>query len=423
MSFLDVPHIFKVIIICFYVISLLISLVNVSLFYIRKHKIYLLIISIIASIFNSIISYLLILTLNDISSSSKVPEVVNLLNYLPFYIYIILGIISCSLSIYLLVENILFNRRFLSLNSLKQSFDNLPLGICLYFKNGLPCLCNIKINEYSKLLTNQIVNNGDNLFETLSKYKISFLDNNDENSFIIKINENLYFSVNKNHLFVENQTLITLTVIDITTEYKLMLNLKDKNNQLRKFNEYLKEYNNNIVNHIRKKEILNTKMKIHKELGQLLIMSKKEMGNNIDFEKKIKIKNEINNYLDRFLLNDFTNKGDGLKELKKIASDLQVDLIIKGKTKLNETNNRILCLAINECLTNTIVHAHGDKIFVHIKEDEANHIEISITNNGIAPIVEIKEGGGLSFLRSIVEENGASMIINSFPNFELKIRI
>ncbi|MDD6468816.1 MAG: hypothetical protein PUF99_02790 [Bacilli bacterium] len=423
MSFLDIPHIFKVIIICFYVISLLISLVNVSLFYIRKHKIYLFIISIITSIFNSIISYLLILTLNDISSDSKVNEVVNLLNDLPFYIYIILGIISCSLSIYLLVENILFNKRFLSLNSLKQSFDNLPLGICLYFKNGLPCLCNIKINEYSKLLTNQIVNNGNNLFETLSKCKISFLDNNDENSFIIKINENLYFSVNKNHLFVENQTLITLTVIDITTEYKLMLYLKDKNNQLRKFNEYLKEYNNNIVNHIRKKEILNTKMKIHKELGQLLIMSKKEMGNNIDFEKKIKIKNEINNYLDRFLLNDFTNKGDGLKELKKIASDLQVDLIIKGKIKLNETNNRILCLAINECLTNTIVHAHGDKIFVHIKEDEANHIEISITNNGIAPTIEIKEGGGLSFLRSIVEENGASMIINSFPNFELKIRI
>lgn len=423
MSFLDVPHIFKVIIICFYVISLLISLVNVSLFYIRNHKIYLLIISIITSIFNSIISYFLILTLNDISSSSKVTEVVNLLNYLPFYIYIILGIISCSLSIYLLVENILFNKRFLSLNSLKQSFDNLPLGICLYFKNGLPCLCNIKINEYSKLLTNQIVNNGNNLFETLSKYKISFLDNNDENSFIIKINENLYFSVNKNHLFVENQTLITLTVIDITTEYKLMLNLKDKNNQLRKFNEYLKEYNNNIVNHIRKKEILNTKMKIHKELGQLLIMSKKEMGNNIDFEKKIKIRNEINNYLDRFLLNDFTNKGDGLKELKKIASDLQVDLIIKGKIKLNETNNRILCLAINECLTNTIVHAHGDKIFVHIKKDAVNHIEISITNNGIAPSIKIKEGGGLSFLRSIVEENGASMIINSFPNFELKIRI
>lgn len=423
MSFLDVPHIFKVIIICFYVISLLISLVNVSLFYIRKRKIYLYIISIITSIFNSIISYFLILTLNDISSGSTVKEIVNLINYLPFYIYIILGIISCSLSIYLLVENILFNKRILSLNSLKQSFDNLPIGICLYFKNGLPCLCNIKINEYSKILTNQIVNNGINLFETLSKYKISFLDNNDENSFIIKINDNLYFSVNKNHLFVENQTLITLTVIDITKEYKLMLNLKDKNNQLRKFNDYLKEYNNNIVNNIRKKETLNTKMKIHNELGQLIIMIKKEIENNIDFEKKIKIKNEINNYLDRFLLNDFTNKGDGLEELKKIASDLQVDLIIKGKIELNETNNRILCLAVNECLTNTIVHAHGDKIFVNIKEDEANHIEISITNNGIAPVEEIKEGGGLSFLKSIVEENGASMIINSFPNFELKIKI
>lgn len=423
MSFLDVPHIFKVIIICFYVISLLISLVNVSLFYIRKRKIYLYIISIITSIFNSIISYFLILTLNDISSGSTVKEIVNLINYLPFYIYIILGIISCSLSIYLLVENILFNKRILSLNSLKQSFDNLPIGICLYFKNGLPCLCNIKINEYSKILTNQIVNNGINLFETLSKYKISFLDNNDENSFIIKINDNLYFSVNKNHLFVENQTLITLTVIDITKEYKLMLNLKDKNNQLRKFNDYLKEYNNNIVNNIRKKETLNTKMKIHNELGQLIIMIKKEIENNIDFEKKIKIKNEINNYLDRFLLNDFTNKGDGLEELKKIASDLQVDLIIKGKIELNETNNRILCLAVNECLTNTIVHAHGDKIFVNIKEDEANHIEISITNNGIVPVEEIKEGGGLSFLKSIVEENGASMIINSFPNFELKIKI
>ena len=52
---------------------------------------------------------------------------------------------------------------------------------------------------------------------------------------------------------------------------------------------------------------------------------------------------------------------------------------------------------------------------------QKNYFIITITNNGIPPKVEIKEGVGLSSLRTLIEREGGNMTIISLPTFMLKI--
>lgn len=69
-----------------------------------------------------------------------------------------------------------------------------------------------------------------------------------------------------------------------------------------------------------------------------------------------------------------------------------------------------------ECLTNTVSHANGHLLNVNVKDNL-----IKITNDGTHPKGIIKEGGGLSSLRSLIEKENGKMIVNSEPQFELII--
>lgn len=73
-------------------------------------------------------------------------------------------------------------------------------------------------------------------------------------------------------------------------------------------------------------------------------------------------------------------------------------------------------------MTNTIKHAKGNQVYVSFKERQ-RFLDIQITNNGEQPKEEIKEAGGLSSLRSLIEREGGSMKINSSPRFEMNITI
>ena len=82
----------------------------------------------------------------------------------------------------------------------------------------------------------------------------------------------------------------------------------------------------------------------------------------------------------------------------------------------NSLLEKILIHAMHECLTNTVSHANGHLLNVNVK----NNL-IKITNDGTPPKGIIKEGGGLSSLRSLIEKENGKMIVKSEPQFELII--
>ena len=116
-----------------------------------------------------------------------------------------------------------------------------------------------------------------------------------------------------------------------------------------------------------------------------------------------------------------SKKSDEYEKLFTAASDVGVDIITNGTLPEKQPAKQICSMAIHECLTNTIRHAKGDKVFVetYFKEDKKYIIKIS--NNGYPPLGKISESGGLSNLRSIVEMAGATMDISTENGFLLTI--
>lgn len=82
----------------------------------------------------------------------------------------------------------------------------------------------------------------------------------------------------------------------------------------------------------------------------------------------------------------------------------------------------VFACGLHECLTNTIRHAHGNMLRVEIAEEQRT-IAIHFSNNGEPPRHEIQEKGGLKSLRTLVEERGGEMQIQSTPVFQLHIKL
>ena len=70
----------------------------------------------------------------------------------------------------------------------------------------------------------------------------------------------------------------------------------------------------------------------------------------------------------------------------------------------------------------TVKHAKGNAVTVELTE-KGSFLEIAVTNNGEPPKSTIKEGGGFSSLRQLVEREGGVMKIQSRPRFCLEITL
>ena len=102
---------------------------------------------------------------------------------------------------------------------------------------------------------------------------------------IIKINNKVY-SLNLFEHFIKGNKFYELLAIDVTQSYSLSLELKEKQKELLDFNKRIREYSDNIEKFIIDKEILDAKIRIHDELGKLLLTTSKCLTSNLSLKEK-----------------------------------------------------------------------------------------------------------------------------------------
>lgn len=306
----------------------------------------------------------------------------------------------------------------LSLKSIKESFDNLPSGVCYFNKKGMLVLCNKIMHYLVYELTNHDLQIIDDLTTSLNNIPI--------NSKVIKEGDYYIFSNKRVYTFYsniikDNDEYIEYLAIDITELYerKKILNLITL--EQTSLSKKLKKISENVVNITREEEILTIKMRIHNQVGEVLQKVRKDYINNMyDNDKTIEDLKQIVNVLKGQIgVNDETNV---IEELNRLSQGLGVNLIINGDIPNIKRVENIILKAIRECITNTIKHAKGNELYVDIKKDNEKYL-INISNNGIIPIEPICEKGGLLSLRKSIEKIGGEMIIKSSPKYILTIII
>ena len=190
---------------------------------------------------------------------------------------------------------------------------------------------------------------------------------------------------------------------------------------MQRLQKRLLSYEKNVKELITEREILETKIHIHGNLGKLLLITKEKMKQNLSHSEKEELLFLWEKGIDDFLTNEKEEKKDGLQVLEETARRIGIEIIFQGKRfEKDSQEEKILLQAIHESLTNAVKHAQAKTIFVTLKKEKLHDI-IEIRNDGILPKKEILEGGGLSSLRKLVEENLGKMEIVSKDAFLLRI--
>lgn len=414
-----------------YVVQNLLSILYFSLiifsfciFFLCSHHKHQFLFIIIESSITIFFSILLIgcLTYFDFDDVSKLDPLSTFAVSIPIFIDFLLLSLFTFLNLFITMVLIRSRKNKISKMSIKEAFDDLPCGICFYEASGLTKLVNSKMNDLSIRITGECLLNGKKFISILTDENIrrNSLPHQDE-EYIISLDDQFYSFKRRAHQ-LSDKCLYEIIATDITRNQELYMELDKKNKELHSFNKRMIQYGDTIEELTIEKETLAAKMNIHDKLGNLLVLSRQSLNKEMTNEEQEILLSTWKNTLIAFESMKENESSDSYDELFKVAQIIGINIHFSGKRPESRKGKKIAVKAIIECMTNTIKHAKGNEVYVSFKEMN-QFIEIQITNNGEQPKEEVKEGGGLSSLRALIEREGGSMQVISFPRFEMNITI
>lgn len=337
---------------------------------------------------------------------------------LPIHFLYLYNILICTLEIILIMEFSKRQKKSIGKNSIKESMDNLPNGICFSKLDGTPLLVNrimqdISYEVFGKMLVNDLV-----CAENIKNNKII------PNIKILQREPLVLESLGQIwQIKIFYHCLVKETIAyNITLEWSLYQEIEKKTKQIKKINESLRDYQKNVGEYTRQKEILKAKIKIHDKIGQSLIYFKRYLEN-ADKTKKERDK-LIKLWMESLLILEENNESpkneSRFEKLISTAKDIGVDVHVNGKTPSNENDWILLVDIVHEALNNAIRHGQAKNIWINLYEDEFR-IHCKIENDGLKAYEPIVKKGGLKNIRQRLDSFDGTIKINTEQNFKLEI--
>lgn len=326
--------------------------------------------------------------------------------------YILVFVFILIVSLYILHYENKYWENTITKSSIKESIDNLPMGLCFSLDNGVVLLSNKVMNSLSYHITGRELQNSEALWEAIKTKQIAST---------IQIDDKTWSFLRK-PIMIDQHKGIQISAINVTELEELRKELKSKNGEYLNMNQRLKQYSDSLTSIKAIEERLATKTRLHNELGYVLLATRRWL-----MEKEYTSGGEviINLWKQRV---DALLSGRGLEEasifddLMQAAQDIGIMLHIEGELPQNKRVEDLILKATVEALNNAIRHADAKNLFVKIDDNEDEYL-IELTNDGEIPKEKLVEGGGLSSLRNQVEDQFGIMEIKVNPEFKLIIKI
>ena len=317
-----------------------------------------------------------------------------------------------------------YERNTLTKSAIKESVECLPMGLCFFTEQGFILLSNWKMEQICQELTGKDLQNGNVFWARLSRDQIT---NHAEpvwyeRTHCLRMKNGEIWSFEKQLLKMDTKDVWQLTAVNISELYQLSQQLKKENSQLTEMNQRLRQHGENMDAYVRSREILETKIQIHKEMGQALLASRAYLTQTESVIEKESVRKRWEYVV--LLLKKETEISEGKNEWKqfiKTAEDAGVKIIVHGDIPPEEKQLELLMTAAAEALTNAVRHGGADQLRIEIQH--ITNWNIFFTNNGKKPKSIVTEGGGLGSLRTRLEEVGGSMNIFTKPEFVLAITL
>ena len=307
-------------------------------------------------------------------------------------------------------------------NSVKEAFDNLPTGVCFFNEAGLPVLCNFAMHRFSFAFCGRDVQFITDLEECLSDDFVPIKGTSRDGKAFILPDGKVWQLECRTVTQGDDNQYTQFIASDITELYKTRVELTDENAQLRKAQADLKRLSANVVAATREEEILNTKMRVHDEMGRCLVAAQKYLreGGVQAVDESVVLSWQRAVSMLRY--NNESEREDILLQIRTTCQSINLEFIQSGEPPEDENIAYVLSCAVRECVTNAARYAQATELYADFTEDDVT-ATVTVYNNGKIPDGEITEGGGLSTLRRRVERAGGTMIVQSLPQFRLTVTV
>ena len=322
-------------------------------------------------------------------------------------------------------------KKSLTKSSLKNGLDTLPGGLLFYWTGGVVKMVNSRMNEISHMLFREGIYNGNTFWEKIKERALDGSIQKDKDEYMLRLRDGKVYSFKRNVCYFEDHELYEVTAYDVSREQLLNEELKIKRVKADEIKVRLRQLNDDIEKLTAEKEILDTKRKVHDDLGRTLIMTRRYLDTkDEDLGKEI---------IKLWKLNTMLLKGEESEEdvfqYSGVVHDIRktgLEVNIEGALPTDKNTKEVVIAALSTCATNTLRHGNGTAMYVKISDTkvktirslkEKDYIKIEISNNGRLPEGEFTEGGGLSNLRKSVERLGGLMNIEVLDRFKVILKL
>lgn len=318
---------------------------------------------------------------------------------------------------------LILKKRFSTITamSVKEAISKLPVGLCFYDETGKILLSNEKAINDCMYLINEPLFDGNAFWSSLLKGNVrnSVTITKSEDSLIVERNDGVVTLCKRILHNIDEKEVYEIYGIDISREFVLKKEIAQKNIDLENMKNRLLKYGEIVTEITKEKENLAARIKVHSNLGSLIVRTKRELIN-----PEYNRASLIASWKDIISL-IFTNddEQDGFIKANKTAKSIGVKIYYNGQFPIRGSQvEKIFADTVLECAINTVRHADGNELYVTMMENDFENY-LTVSNNGRKPKQNIKEGGGLSNLRIMIENAGGRMNILSTSKFTLSIII
>lgn len=340
---------------------------------------------------------------------------------IPYWFVTLLIIIILFVNVFIIYKE---RQQVIMINntSIKEAFDLLPIGICFFNETGLPILCNTSMYRFSSTVVGKDIQAIADLEGCLNNDFIPLEGVvRDGNLFMLK-NGSTWYLEKRQFLYEDKYYYVEFIAYDVTVLHDRKLDLEREMKRLQGFRDKLYKLSANVVAVTKEEEILNTKMRVHDEMGRCLLLAQKCLTQECLEDKMNHIALSWQRAISMMKYHYDSDEKDMLLQVRKTCEALKISYIQNGDLPKQSKIAYIFTCAIRECVTNAVRYAKASELYVNFYQ-ESIESSVMITNNGHLPTSEIVEGGGLSTLRKRVENAGGIMEIQSFPYFQLTVRL
>lgn len=314
------------------------------------------------------------------------------------------------------------NRNSIGHSSIKEAFDNLPTGVCFFNEADLPVLCNLAMQRFSFAVCGKDVQFITDLESFLSDDFVPVAKVRKDGKVFILDDGSAWQLEKRTFTHESGESYTQYIAADVTHLQKNRMELTKENEQLRKVQAELKRLSANVVAITREEEILNTKMRVHDEMGKCLVAAQKYLQTDCTESVPDSLTAAWQRAVSMLKYSNDTPDEDMLLQIRKTCEYVKLAFVQTGDLPKQERVAYLLTCAVRECVTNAVRYAEATELHAAFTENETE-ATATVTNNGKIPEREIVEGGGLSTLRRRVERAGGIMTVQSFPEFKLTVTV